>query len=499
MNLEKLNYLPVDALRRKIAGCRLTTSSFTPDFSLDELLTEVATCRIIKENERRQIYYLETPPNGFFLKFSTLVRPKDRWRHFLLPYRKWSEWRNLHRLLQAGIAAAKPVLRGENKKSRPKMFFILTERVKGLPLNLHTAADTRRIGEYAAWLHSRGVYHRDLHPNNIIVTCEGQNRLIDVQQVFFLPWIPRLLRVHHLGKIYVNLFPRTDGARWAAEFITGYNYKSNQSVSLAELTKAAARHQRKKFSSRSKRCCRNSTEFAVVKKAGLKGYQRRSFQWGLQDLRQALEKGHALKGSHVISYQGVCVKRHPRRRFHKDRCLISWKMSRALQVRGISVPTSLGYFVVDNISCFLSELLVDRIHLNTYLSSISEAQSKRRALKKLAQWLRKIHDTNIWQRDFKSSNILCQHGDYFMVDLDGVRIRNLSEQNKIINLAQLNASVSNALTVKDRLRFYHYYSADHPRTRQQRRAVYRKVWDITRTKNTSTFNLDIEKLWIHYP
>jgi tRNA A-37 threonylcarbamoyl transferase component Bud32 len=174
-------------------------------------------------------------------------------------------------------------------------------------------------------------------------------------------------------------------------------------------------------------------------------------------------------------------------------------MSRALEVRGITVPRALGYFVIDNLSYFVSELLADRIHLNTYLSSISEERSKRRALKKLAQWLHKIHNTNVWQRDFKSSNVLCRHGDYFMVDLDGVRIRNLSEQNKIINLAQLNASVSNALTVKDRLRFYHYYSADHHKTRQQRRAVYRKVWDITRTKNTSTFNLDIEKLWIHYP
>jgi tRNA A-37 threonylcarbamoyl transferase component Bud32 len=499
MKLEKANCIPVDNLRRKLAGCRLTTSPLRPDFHLEGLFNQITTCRIIKENERRQVYYLETPQIGYFLKFSTLVRPKDRWRHFLLPYRKWSEWNNLHRLLKAGIAAAKPVLRGENKESRPQMFFIMTERIKGLPLNLRTAADTRKFGEYAAWLHSRGVYHRDLHSNNIIVSSQGQNRLIDVQQVFFLPWIPRLLSVHHLGKIYVNLCPMTAGARWAVEIITGYNNKSNKYVSLTELMKAAARHQRKKFSSRSKRCCRNSTEFAVVKKAGLKGYQRRSFQWGLQDLRQALEKGYALKGSHVISYQGVCIKRHPRRRFHKDRCLISWKMSRALEVRGISVPTSQGYFVVDNISCFLTELLADRIHLNTYLSSLSEEQAKRRALKKLAQWLRKIHDTHVWQRDFKSSNILCQHGDYFMVDLDGVRIRNLSEQNKITNLAQLNASVSNALTVRDRLRFYHYYSADHPRTRQQRRVVYKKVWDITKTKNTSTFNLDIEKLWIHYP
>jgi hypothetical protein len=81
-----------------------------------------------------------------------------------------------------------------------------------------------------------------------------------------------------------------------------------------------------------------------------------------------------------------------------------------------------------------------------------------------------------------------------MVDLDGVRIRRLSEQNKIYNLAQLNASVSNAVSIKDRLRFYHYYSADFQPTRPQRRRVYRQVWEITQTKNTKIYDLDFAEL-----
>jgi hypothetical protein len=124
---------------------------------------------------------------------------------------------------------------------------------------------------------------------------------------------------------------------------------------------------------------------------------------------------------------------------------------------------------------------------------LSDEKVKRRALKKLAIWLRNFHDTDVWQRDFKSSNILYQNGNYFMVDLDGVRIRRLSRQNKIYNLAQLNASVSNAITIKDRLRFYHYYSAGRQLTRLQRRAIYRKVWKITRMKNTALYNLFPEK------
>jgi tRNA A-37 threonylcarbamoyl transferase component Bud32 len=494
MNLEKSTYLPVDALRRKLAGCHMTTSPFTPDFSLDELLTEVAACRIIKENDRRQIYYLETPGNGYFLKFSTLARPKDQWRHFILPFRKWSEWHNLHRLLNAGIAAAKPVLKGENKASRPRHFFLLTEQIPGLPLKIYTAGDMRRMGEYAAWLHSQGVYHTDLHPNNIIMTPEGKIKLIDVQQLFLLPWLPRRLRVYNLGKIYFNLGFRSDRPHSPEEFIAGYNTKSQTSIRLTELEKAARRHQQKKYSSRSKRCCRNSSEFMVVKNAGWKGYKRKSFDWKVADLRQALGKGHALKGSHVISYQEVCIKIHLRRLFHENRCLTSWKMSRALEVRGITVPRALGYFVIDNVSCFVSELLDDRLHLNTYLSSISDERTKRRALKKLALWLRKFYDAHVWQRDFKSDNILCQNGEYFMVDLDGVKIRRLSEQHEIINLAQLNASVSNAVTIKDRLRFYYYFANDLQLDKQKRRIVYKKVWDITKTKTTSNYDLELDKI-----
>jgi len=498
MKLEKTNNLPVDLLRHKFAGCRLTTSALFPDFSLGELFAEITACRVVKENERRQVYYLETPQTGYFLKFSTLVRRKDRWRHFLLPYRKWSEWNNLHRLLKAGVAAAKPVLKGEDKKSHPHRFFLLTEQVAGSPLRIDTDDDARKLGEYMAWLHSKGVYHSDLHPNNIIVTSEGQHRLIDVQQVFFLPWLPFRLRVHNLGKICFNISRLKDRANLPAKLSEGYNLTSKTPLGLAELKQAAGRHQQLKYRSRSKRCCRNSSEFMVVKKDGLTGYKKKSFHWGLTDLRQALEKGQPLKDSHVIAYRNVCIKKLPRRRFHRNRCLTSWKMSRALEVRGVSVPRALGYFVVDNNSCFLSEFMLESLHLNDYLSSLSNPREKRRVLKKLALWLRKIHDNNLWQRDFKSNNILCRNEEFFMIDLDDVKVRRLSKQQEIINLAQLNASVSNAVTLKDRLRFYHHYMAGQQPTRTQRRDVYRQVWDISKSRDTSIYDLDLEKLLRKY-
>jgi len=344
-------------------------------------------------------------------------------------------------------------------------------------------------------LHSRGVYHADLHPENIIIQDNGQPCLIDVQEVFFLPWLPRWLRLYNLGKLYFHLCSEPHPQGWMTGFLDGYNESRDIPLTFYQLVRAADRHRQRRYRSRAKRCCKNSTEFVVIKGDKFQGYRRMDFHWGPQDLLQAIEKGRTLKEKRLLAFQGVCVKIHRRKLLHKDRCLTSWKMSRALEVRDIPVPRSLGYFKMDSNSYFLSEYLVDSILLNDYLSSLGAEQEKRRALKKLASWFREIHDHQIWQRDFKSSNVLRHNGDYLLVDLDGVRIcRSLSSARRILNLSQLNASVSSAITIKDRLRFYYYYTQEESRPRRQRRAVYEKVWTITKSKNTAGFGLDIATL-----
>ena len=484
-------------LTRELAEFRVTDSPLNTGFHFEDMLSEVNECRVVKENNRRQVYHLQTTDGGYFLKRSLLVRTKDRLRHFFLPRRRWAEWRNLHRLRLAQIPAARPLAKGQSKTNHPQAYFVLTEQVPGMHIPFNSITDARSLGQYAAFLHRRRVYHADLNRKNFILNPAGQLYLLDAQEVYFLPWMPRRLRINNLGRVIFNLCSLDNPEPWATKFLEGYHPGVSKKVNLTEVIAAARRHQHRQYRSRSKRCCKNSTQFEIIKNRHLHGYKRRDFNWGAPELHQALEKGLALKESHVISFQGVCIKTHLRRLFHENRCLASWKMSRALDVRGITVPRALGYFVIDTVSCFVSELLDDRLHLNTYLSSITDERTKRRALKKLALWLRKFYDTRVWQRDFKSDNILCRDGEYYMLDLDSVKIRRISEQKKTTNLAQLNASVSNAVTVKDRLRFFYYYSADHHSTRQQRRAVYRKVWAITRTKNTSIYNLDIEKLWIH--
>jgi len=486
-----------ETLLSELTGFRLTISPLVPEFSLDRMCDDIIDVKVIKESDRRQVFFLQIPGGGFFLKRSVLIRDKDRLRHLLLPHRRWAEWRNLHKLRSAGIATANPVVKGEKRGVYPEVFFLVTEKVDGRPLSYESSELSETLGQYIALLHLRGVYHADLHPENLIIKNNCQPSLIDVQEVFFLPWLPHRIRVYNLGKLYFRIRPELKSEKWTAAFLRGYNNVGKKQITVLDLYKAADRHQQIHYRSRSKRCCKNSTEFAVVKGIDFRGYKRRGFHWGQQNLQQALEQGEVVKKKRVINYQDVNIKIHRKRLFHKDRCLASWKLSRALEVRNISVPRSLAYFVMNGYSFFLSEFIVDSLLLNDYLSFPTVDRHKRRAIKKLALWVKQIHGNHIWQRDFKSSNILCRNGDYLMIDLDDVTIRDrLSDKKKIVNLAQLNASLSNAVTIKDRLRFFYYYMADEKPSRQRRRAIYQKVWVITTNKDTSYFDLNIEKLKI---
>ena len=481
-------------LFREIAEFQKTTSRFFSGFDIEQVRSEISSARVIKQNDRRQIYYFQTAAGGYYLKLSTLIRTKDRRRHFFLPIRRWAEWRNLHRLAHANIPAALPVMKGEGKVLKNQTFFLITEKVAGVPFKNDTPALAKILGRYIANLHCRGIYYADLHSKNIILRPDDTPCLIDAQEIYFWPWLPRRWRVYNLAKLFSHMHNHTQSKDWTREFLGAYNQGLKAPVELPELIQATRRYQDRRYRSRVKRCCKDSTEFEILRHRHLRGYRRRSFAWLENDLRNALDKGVVIKPDRVHCFQDVCIKIHRRKLFHRDRCLTSWKMSRALDVRRIMVPLSLAYFRTGDKSYFLSQFLKESVGLNEYLSRITEADQKRAALKKLAQWLKKIHSLGIWQHDLKSSNVLYHQGEYVLTDLDSVRIRRLSHHHEIINLAQLNASLSNAVSLKDRLRFYSYYTENDTAPRIRRRSVYKKVWQITRQKNTMNFDLNLKKL-----
>ncbi|MEW6076581.1 MAG: lipopolysaccharide kinase InaA family protein [Thermodesulfobacteriota bacterium] len=450
----------------------------------------------VSGNFRRMVYSIQTDSGIFFLKYSPVQRKKDRLRFLALPWRIGTEWRNLARLRKKGIAAPRRILFGYRGLFPNLGFFLVTREVPGATIDRRNPDQVLALAAFMAGLHERGVFHRDIHPDNILMDHNGTPTLLDVQEVYFLPWLPRRLKISNLGQLWWHICSPPGGPVTLEAFLQAYNTGENAPVSAAEVEKAADRRQQRYYRSRDERCCKNSTEFQVIRNgSSFRGFKRRDFAWGKAELQIALDRGKQIKGENLLVHEAVCVKIHKKRLFHRDRSLTGWKMSRALAIRGIGVPVALAYFVLPEFTCLLSVFYGDGLRLNDYFSTSMSGPEKKAAIRRLAGWLRTCHDLNIWQRDFKSSNVLVVDGQFMMVDLESVKIcRKISPKRELINLAQLNASLSHRLTIKDRLRFFHSYYRNALPPRRERRRAYQTIWRITRGKNTLPFGLDPEKI-----
>lgn len=483
-------------LSQFINDCRIIHDPAYAHVKTDWFTDQAEHINIVSNRFRRSVYVLKTDAGVFFLKSSPVRRKKDRLRFLMLPWRIKTEWRNLKRLEKKSVPVPRRVLFGYKGLFPNHGFFLVTESVPGSEIDCRHPEQMLNLAGYLARLHDRGIYHRDLHPENILLNRDSQPVLLDVQEAYCLPWLPHRLRISNLAQFWWHLQSRPGCPVTLEAFLQAYNSGRKKPVPAGKVAEAAERRRRRYYRSRSARCLKNSTEFHIIKNgSGVRGFKRRDFEWRKKELQIALARGHSIKDDKLLAYENVCIKIHKKRLFHKDRSLASWKMARALAVRGIKVPEALAYFNTAGATYFLSAFYAESLPLNDYFSSGMSQKDKTAAIKRLARWLRACHDMNIWQRDFKSTNILVQADEFMMVDLEGVRIRrSLPWRKRLINLAQLNASVSNHLTLKDRLLFFHYYCRGDMLPRAIRRQAYEKIWAVTLKKNTLPFGLDPERL-----
>jgi len=155
-------------------------------------------------------------------------------------------------------------------------------------------------------------------------------------------------------------------------------------------------------------------------------------------------------------------------------------------------------------SILLLEYLDGVEELNDYIlknfdlpPSPEKAVKKKKFIECLSREIRRLHAQGIYQADLKSNNILVKEKDggweFFFIDLDRIRFgQKLSYQERVKNLAQVNASVADCITISDRLRFFRSYAARTPLLTQKKN-IYRNIVEIGRTKVTEPYRLNFKK------
>jgi glycosyltransferase involved in cell wall biosynthesis/tRNA A-37 threonylcarbamoyl transferase component Bud32 len=352
----------------------------------------------------------------------------ERLKYFFFPSRAAREWIVLRHLRKAGVAVPKPLGFGEARSGRILLGAgLVMERslnakrisdwLRRMPVgNADRLEVIRQVACQVARLHDSGCRHNDLHAGNILV-CEAPAKkkpwivLIDHHACRIGPMPTERQRRKNLGKLFHSLLPKIAQSE-ALEFLRAYGQSTVAKSWDAEgvqrmygrLTEEARRLQKVRLRSRSKRCWKNSSQFARTKSAGWHIYRRRevplaalrAFQregvnakasggdrYGIfrRDASLELEGGAARSVVlEVQSYGGFwrCV----------WRCFIpgplqkAWGSARVHEVEGIAAPKALALMVKYQYRFPVQAILITERSLGRNPSRHSAPRSRERSFPK---------------------------------------------------------------------------------------------------------------------
>lgn len=360
-------------------------------------------------------------------------------------------------------------------------------------------------------MHHSGLFHQDLHAGNFL--WDGETLfLIDLHRAKFVRSLTLNQRLWNLAQLFHSLrfaWNTKEHEKFLDQYFEGDPIDSRKKkLYLRKIYGCMDRLRKKQWRSRTKRCLKESTEFAIQKKDGVMVYKRREFPW--DHLKRVLEKHLAfvqqtpsslVKQSPNIKVSifqegkdRICVKQfcypHWRDRLRNGFCrskgLQAWIGGHGLKVRGVS---SIHLFALmeqklwfgKTESVLIMEAPEAAEEMDRFLCKGFEGvDEKRKYIETFALWLAQLHQRDIYHLDMKTCNILVSKmtngWDFKLLDLEDVRFETkVNERRLFKNLLQLNTSVPRFITLKDRMRFLKAYLKHHPILRDNRRFLFRLI------------------------
>jgi len=389
-------------------------------------------------------------------------------------------------------------------------------------------------------IHAQGFFYRDLHAGNVLVLQRDDKPLelypVDFHKAWHLRRIPDFMRIRDLAQLK-NSLSVSPADQW--RFLKAYTHDAPMNCTdlkkyARRIAKKAEQLWRVHLKSRTKRCLVKSTEFEVAKDLTRSLYYSKAYSGNMLDdvlsnygNPSASERITVLKETpkEVVSFttvnwggekRKVLIKEarflrlftRLRYCFFRTRAMRSWIAARGLKVRGVTTPEAIACiekrsFGLPSQTMLLMDFVDHVYELNDYVLkrfgktlSPQEVHMKNRFIKKCALRLRAIHEKGIYHADLKSNNILVKElpadtWEFYFIDLDSVFFRRtLSFKERSNNLAQINASIADCITLSDRLYFFKTYARGTLLLKESKR-YFQRIMHIGSTKNTQPYGVTV--------
>ena len=487
-------------------------SLLPPDF-LSDPVSSVRTLEheVIKESKLRWAA-LFTLPNRkkVFLKRDKTKDWIESLKFLALPSRGSKEWLIAYRLQKGNLNIPKPLGWMEKvRRGMVKESFYLSEAI-GSGLSLMDLTHSGREFSFEGLVkavrrvHDAGLFHMDFHGGNFL--WDGESfYLTDLHRARILKSLSPHQRLWSLSHLFHSL-----RSSWGEEtrkaFIERYFGEEppplrKKEAYLRMIHRWMGRLQKRQWRSRTKRCLKESTEFAVWKGTEYTIYHRRDMN--VDHVRKAVrdhlsvvkEKPSILVKSSprtivsILDVEGkrICVKHFLspclwdrfKDLFRASKGLKAWIAGNGLRARGISslLPIAVAEkkdLLSTRESFFVMEALKTGMEMDRYLSGgVVHFNRKRLFIRTFAQWLSDFHKTGLYHKDMKTCNLyVLENGetwDFRLLDLEDVLLEGKISVTRLFrNLLQLNTSAPERITRGDRLRFFKEYMKFNPLVKERK-------------------------------
>ncbi|MCE9581397.1 MAG: lipopolysaccharide kinase InaA family protein [Planctomycetes bacterium] len=421
-----------------------------------------------KQNTVRALFRRE----GLFCKFFKKRRDQAE-----------SEWKALTHLASRGVAVPRPVAWSPAPGGGA---VLATVEIPGaVPLKeAWRRALVPAVAQILRDMHAAGFLHLDLHTGNILVSG-GRLTVIDCHRGR-IGAVSAKDEERALGQFCYSLSriaPKSEVLRLVAAYfpaaLAGRTTKLRGSDPDLERTARVFRHadafRRRHLASRTRRCLKESTGFAVSRGADGLVIARRPAGPG-----EALEAiahhdklcaaglaSKVLEGRRISTFEGIVVKewktggpfRALRNWVKGTPARAAWIAAQGLRVRGLPAPEAIGLVEQRGRSAFISREAAGK-PLDRYCrEDVPQLHNRRALLDSLAALVARLHCADAHHRDLKANNILADGPTRFsFLDLEDVEFRRIRRPDAVKALAQLNAALP-VLTKADRWRMLKRYAA----------------------------------------